>query len=249
MGRRKPGKPRRERSQTYTLQQLQPPGYDEWLNIGSDLTADAAAVDSRLDEDAVDLMRRFARLRPLYRGLIPMQAVQLDMALDEGVIPISKGDDEHAALIPMEEIAALMGADSSGDGVRESLHRLHSVGAFLVKEAADGVPLVRIVSQPPQRPGDPWILHGTAEDVLVPSTCIPARPGDLPTDEFAALAFIRTHMSRGTEPLPEEFAKHEGIESVGRARQLFEAVAELAQEKGCGTCPSAHLCTRVNEAR
>ncbi|MFE6274313.1 hypothetical protein ACFVQ9_36645 [Streptomyces goshikiensis] len=249
MGRRKPGKPRRERIQTYTLQQLQPPGYDEWLNIGSDFTADAAAADSRLSEESVDLMRRFARLQPLYRGLIPMRAVQLDMALDQGAIPISRGDDETGALIPMEEIAALMGADSSGHDVRESLHRLHSVGGFLVEEAADGVPVIRMVSQPPQRPGDPWIFHGTAEDALVPSTCIPARPGDLPSDEFAALTFIRTHMSRGTEALPEEFAKHDGIDSVGRARQLFEAVAELAQAKGCGTCPSAHLCTRVDEAR
>ncbi|MFJ5548662.1 hypothetical protein [Streptomyces sp. NPDC093225] len=247
MGRRKPGKPRRERSQTYTLQQLQPPGYDEWLNIGSNFTADAAAADSRLNEESVDLMRRFARLQPLYRGLIPMQAVQLDMALDQGAIPISKGDDEHASLIPMEEIAALMGADSSD--VRESMHRLHSVGAFLLEEVADGVPLIRVVSQPPRRPGDPWIFHGTAEDTLVPSTCIPTRPSDLPPDEFAALAFIRTHMSRGTEPLPEEFAKHDGIDSVGYARQLFEAVDELAQEKGCGTCPSAYLCTRVDEAR
>ncbi|WP_331761916.1 hypothetical protein [Streptomyces sp. NBC_01546] len=246
MGRRKPGKPRRERIQTYTLQQLQPPGYDEWLTIGSDFTADAAAADSRLDEDAVDLMRRFARLRPLYRGLIPMQAVQLDLALDQGAIPISKGADEHATLIPMEEIAALMGADSSGHDVRESLHRLHSVGAFLVEEVAEGVPLVRVVSQPPQRPGDPWIFHGTAADALVPSTCIPARPGDLPADEFAALAFIRPHMSRGTQPLPEEFAEHDGIDSVGHARRLFEAVADLAHEKGCGTCPSAHLCTRVD---
>ncbi|MGZ9928330.1 hypothetical protein ACXNSR_00400 [Streptomyces sp. NC-S4] len=92
------------------------------------------------------------------------------MALDHGAIPISKGDDEHAALIPMEEIAALMGADSSGHDIRESLRRLHSVGAFLVEEAADGVPLVRIVSQPPQHPGDPWILHGSTEDALVPST-------------------------------------------------------------------------------
>lgn len=247
MGRRKPGKPRRERTQTYTLHQLQPPGYDEWINVEAHFTADAAAADSRLDEDAVDLMGRFARLKPLYSGLIPMQAVRLDMALDQGAIPISKGDGAHAVLVPVEEVAALMGTDSRGDDVRESLHRLHSVGAFLVEEAADGVPLVRIVSQPPQRPGDSWILHGTAEGELVPSTCIPARPGDLPSDEFAALAFIRAHMSRGTEPLPEEFAKHDGIDSVGHARQLFAAVAELAQEKGCGTCPSAHLCTRVEE--
>lgn len=52
-------------------------------------------------------------------------------------------------------------------------------------------------------------------------------------------------MSRGSEPTPEGFAGHEGIGSVERARQLFSAVAELAEVKRCAACPSAHLCTRA----
>ncbi|MEU6894901.1 hypothetical protein ABZ934_24490 [Streptomyces sp. NPDC046557] len=38
-------------------------------------------------------------------------------------------------------------------------------------------------------------------------------------DEFAALAFVRLHMSEGTEPDPEEFAGHDGIGSAERARE------------------------------
>ncbi|MFI7360291.1 hypothetical protein ACIBTP_41095 [Streptomyces avidinii] len=56
-------------------------------------------------------------------------------------------------------------------------------------------------------------------------------------------------MSRGTQPLTEEFAEHDDIGSAGHAPRLFEAVGDLAHEKGCGTCPSAHLCTRVDDTR
>jgi hypothetical protein len=96
MGRKKPGKPRRQRSVTYTLQQLQPPGYEEWLDIPQQFTADEAASDPRLGAESVDLMQRFARLRPLYRGLIPIHAVVLDTLLDTGALPISM-DGKSAA--------------------------------------------------------------------------------------------------------------------------------------------------------
>lgn len=247
MGRKKSGKPGRRRTGSYTLQQLQPPGYDEWIKIDSDFTATAAINDPRLGEEAIDLMQRFARLRPLYRGPIPMQAVRLDMALDMGTIPISTGG-ENASLIPVKEVATALGVDSTGGDIRDSFHRLHAVGAILIEYVEDDVPLIRIVSQPPARPGDPWIFHGSAEDMLVPKTCIPAQPGDLALDEFAALAFIRVHMSKGTEASPEEFAEHEGIGTAERARKLFAAVAELAKVKGCSACPSAHVCTRPETA-
>lgn len=242
MGRKKPGKPGRRRSGAYTLQQLQPPGYDEWLTIGPDFTAEAAAADPRLSDDAIDLMQRLARLRPHYRGLVPQQAVQLDMALDTGSLPLSLGG-EKVTLLPLQEVASAVGADKAGD-IRSNFHQLHSAGALLVDNAGD-VPLVRIVSQPPQCPGDPWIFHGSPEDKLVPKTCIPAQPGDLAADELAALAFIRSHMSQGTDATPEDFAEHKGIDSVERARHLFSAVAELAKVKGCSACPSAHICTRL----
>ncbi|MEU7377821.1 hypothetical protein [Streptomyces albidoflavus] len=250
MGRKKLKKPGRQRPQagTYTLQQLQPPGYDEWINIEVGFTADAALADPRLNDEAIDLMQRFERLRPLYRGLIPVQAVRLDMVLDTGSIPISDGDDEHGTLIPLEKAAVLMGAASTGDDVRESIHRLHSIGALLVGEADDDVPIIRLVSQPPSRPGEPWILHGSPEAETVPTTCVPARPSDLGSDEFAALTYIRTCMCEGIEPRAHEFAEHEGVGSPERARELFAVVADLAQVKGCPACPSAHLCTRASEA-
>ncbi|GAA2614950.1 hypothetical protein GCM10010304_80100 [Streptomyces roseoviolaceus] len=241
MGRKKPRKPGRRTSRTYTLQQLQPPGYDEWLSIGSDFTPEAAAGDPRLSDDAIDLMQRLARLRPQYAGAMPKQAVALDMVLDTGSLPLSLGG-EAVTLVPLQEVAGALGADTTGD-LRGRFHQLHSIGALLVDEAGD-VPLVRIVAQRPKRPGEPWIFHGSPEDKLVPKTCIPAQPGDLTADEFAALAFVRSHMSRGTEATPEEFAEHKDIGSVDRARDLFAAVAELAKVRGCPACPSAHLCTR-----
>lgn len=241
MGRKKPGKPGRRRSGTYTLQQLQPPGYDEWLRINPD--CDAALNDPRLSGEAVDLMQRFTRIRPFYRGLIPKQALQLDMVLDTGSLPLDAGD-EGVTLVPLQEIGAALGIDTGTGDIRGSFHQLHSVGALLIHSAREDVPLVRIVSHPPRRPGDPWVFHGSPEDTLVPKTCIPAQPGDLAPDEFAALAFLRSHMTRGTKATPEDFATHEGVGSTERARELFAAVAELAEVRGCSACPSAHICTR-----
>lgn len=243
MGRTKPGKPRHQRSMTYTLQQLQPPGYEEWLDIPHQFTADVAASDPRLDAESVDLMQRFARLRPLYRGLIPLQAVLLDTLLDTGALPISM-DGKSVQLFPLEPIAAWLGVKTDAVDVRVGFHELHSVGALLVENTSHDVPVVRIVSQPPRRPGDRWIFPGDAEDMTVPKTCIPAEPGDLAPDEFAALGFIRACMSQGLKADPADFAMHKGIGSVKRARELFTAVAELAEVKGCAACPSAHLCTR-----
>jgi hypothetical protein len=253
MGRKKLKKPGRQRTHAeepaaYTLQQLQPPGYDEWIHIEADFTADAVTADPRLNAEAIDLMQRFERLRPLYRGPIPMQAVHLDVVLDTGSLPISDGDGDHVRLVPLEQAAVLMGAASTGDDVRETVHRLHSVGALLVEEVGDEVPLVRLVSQPPSRPGERWILHGSPEAESVPKTCIPGQPGDFEPGEFAALAYIRACMSQGVEPQAHEFAEHDGVGSLERARELFAAVAELAQVKGCSACPSGHLCTRAPQA-
>lgn len=230
MGRRKPGKPGRRRNAVYTLQQLQPPGYDEWINVSSGFTAGPAAADPRLGEGAIDLVERLARLRPIYRGPIPMQAVRLDMLLDTGTLPVGTGG-EDVALVPVEEIAARVGAAATDADIRDSCHRIHAFGGLLVEDVDDDVMLVRIISQPPKRPGEPWIFAGSAEDMIVPKTCVPARPGDLAVDEYAALAYIRCHMSAGTTARAEEFARHEGIGSVQRARELFAAVADLPKRR------------------
>ncbi|MGW3491324.1 hypothetical protein [Streptomyces sp. NPDC001054] len=248
MGRKKPGKIARQRKGTFTLQELEPPGYDEWFKIDPGFTADAAAADPRLDDEAVDLMRRFARLRPLYRGPIPMQAVQLDMVLETGSLPVTEGADDEGVLVPLQEFATVLGIDPATEDMRESFHRLHSTGAILVADVGESVPFIRIVSQPPAQPGEPWIFRGTPEAKLAPQTCIPARPGDLPNDEFAALAFIRYCMSEGIEARPEQYAERQGVGSVEEARQLFAAVADLARQKGCPACPSGHLCTRPGRA-
>lgn len=81
----------------------------------------------------------------------------------------------------------------------------------------------------------------------MPQTCIPARPGALPADEFAALAFIRVRMSQGTEARTDEFAQRDRVGTVARARELFDAVSHLTEVKGCSACPSAPLCTRDPE--
>ncbi|MFD9878346.1 hypothetical protein [[Kitasatospora] papulosa] len=173
--------------------------------------------------------------------------MRLDMVLDTGSLPISYGDGERVSLLPLEQAATLMGATSTGEDLRTPMHRLHSVGALLVEEADHDIPVIRLVSQPPGRPGEPWILHGSPEAESVPQTCIPASPGDLEPGEFAALAYIRTCMAQGREPEAHKFAQHDGVESLEQARALFAAVAELAQEKGCSACPAAHLCTRAPE--
>ncbi|MFF2375018.1 hypothetical protein ACFVUW_11610 [Streptomyces xiamenensis] len=220
---------------------MRPPGYDEWMDIEKNFSAEPAAADTDLDEGAVDLMRRFARLQPLYKGPIPMQALRLDLVLDTGAVPVSDG--ERTEVFPVEKVTAMLGATADSGDIRESFHRLHSHGNLLVDDTHE-TPVVRIVSQRPQRPGDPWILLGDARDTLVPKTCIPAMPGDLDPEEFAALAYVRARMSRGAEPDPQEFGRHEGIGSADRARELFAAVADLAEVKGCASCPTAHLCTR-----
>ncbi|MFF5704005.1 hypothetical protein ACFY7H_16080 [Streptomyces sp. NPDC012794] len=239
MGRRKPNKPGRGRQAQYTLQQLQPPGYDEWLRV--DPKSAEAADDPRLSPDAVDLVRRLGRLRAFYPGRIPVQAVHLDVAIDEGTVLLRQGDT--VAPLPVGVAAEMLGADPAGDQVRRSLHELHAHGGVLVDTGTEAT-LLRIVAQRPERPGDPWVFADSPEETLVPKVCVPAYPGDISLDEFAALAFIRSHMAGGTEADPEEFARHEGVGTVERARELFGAVAELAGVKGCSACPSGHICTR-----
>ncbi|MFE3109752.1 hypothetical protein ACFXKJ_27035 [Kitasatospora indigofera] len=78
MGRKKPGKPRRERGAVkYTLQQLQPPGYDQWMTPAVGLDAERAAVDPRLSSQAVDLTRRLVRLIPV-QALAALRPGELD---------------------------------------------------------------------------------------------------------------------------------------------------------------------------
>jgi hypothetical protein len=48
----------------------------------------------------------------------------------------------------------------------------------------------------------------------------------------------------GTVGTVEEYATFNGVGSVERAQELFDAVADLVDVRGCPACPAAHLCTR-----
>ncbi|GHF43566.1 hypothetical protein GCM10010359_52780 [Streptomyces morookaense] len=175
MGRHKPGKPRRRRHPAaYTLRQLEPPGggYEEWIRVPRGTDASHAVNDPKLTDDARDMMVRMARLGPLYDSELPMCALDLDVAIDTGRLGLITGDDK-GVLVAVEEIAGWFGKVDAEADVRESIHRLHAHGAMLVEFHGD-VPLLRIVAGKPERPGEPWIFHGspesTSRDQLTPTS-------------------------------------------------------------------------------
>ncbi|MGW6917893.1 hypothetical protein ACWGB8_29335 [Kitasatospora sp. NPDC054939] len=160
MGRRKPGKPRRERAATeYTLQQLRPPGYDEWMSPAPGFDPERVAADPRLSPQAVDLMRRLARMRPAYGPQIPLQAVWLDMALDGGVLRLRRPDAGVASLTA-GELTGMLGGPAEVADVRNAVHELHSTGMFLVESGDEADTVLRVVVGRPAKPGDPWLFGG-----------------------------------------------------------------------------------------
>ncbi|MGW7603208.1 hypothetical protein [Streptomyces antimycoticus] len=227
------------------LHELEPPGYSEWIKP-ADKERKSAAFDPRLtglSDDAADLMERMFRIAPLYDGTMPMQALWLDILIDSGKIPMQSPDSiDRFSLVSLDECVSLMQL-ADDQSLRESFHRLHAAGAFLV-EAIEDVYIVKMVAGRPERPGDRWIFFGEAEADLVPQVCIPAHPSDLGTERFAALGYMRAHMARGTEATAKEYATFDGIESVEHARELLDSVAHLATRIGCSACPSGHLCTK-----
>ncbi|MEU1668528.1 hypothetical protein ABZ547_34100 [Streptomyces sparsogenes] len=231
------------------MQELQPPGYDEWISP-ADKDTKGPAFDPRLTglpDDAADLLERMSRIAPLYGGSMPLQAVWLDLLMDTGQIPLqSPGSTDRYSLFSLDECANRMQLPGGGS-VRDSFHRLHAAGALLV-EAVEDVYVVKMVAGRPERPGDRWIFAGEAEADLVPQVCIPAHPDELGPERFAALGYVRAHMERGTEATAEEYATFDRVQSVAHARELLDSVAHLADRRGCAACPSAHLCTREKES-
>ncbi|CAN3978392.1 hypothetical protein [Kitasatospora purpeofusca] len=249
MGRRKPGKPRRERAAVeYTLQQLQPPGYDQWMTPAAGLDPERAGSDPALSPQAGDLMRRLARLRPSYGPKIPVQAVWLDLAIDGGVLRLRQQDGTVDPL-PTARLADAFGSEAGPGGLRALVHELHAAGALLVEPDGEDDTVVRLVVGKPAKPGDPWLFGGDIAGDLVPKTCIPGDPQTLGAEKFAALAYLRAHLAEGTTGTAEEYATFEGVGSVGHAQELFDAVADLVDVRGCPSCPTAHLCTRDPEAQ
>ncbi|MFJ8476373.1 hypothetical protein [Kitasatospora sp. NPDC094011] len=249
VGRQKPGKPRRERTAAeYTLQQLQPPGYDRWMTPAPDLDPERAAAHPTLSAQALGLMRRLVRLRPVYGPRIPVQAVWLDVAIDGGTLRLRRTDGSIGNL-PAGELAAVLGGATGAADVRGAVHALHANGMLLVEPNSEEDTVLRVVVGKPARPGDPWLFGGDLAGDLVPRTCVPGDPRTLGADEFAALGYLRSHLAEGTVGTAEEYATFEGVGSAERAQELFDAVADLVDIRGCPACPTAHLCTRDPEAQ
>ncbi|MER8100904.1 hypothetical protein [Kitasatospora sp. NPDC094016] len=248
MGRRKPGKPRRGRGAVgYTLRQLQPPGYDQWMAPAVGHGPELAGADSGLSPQAVDLMRRLTRLQPAYGSKIPLQAVWLDLAIDDGVLRL-RGKDGAVDHLPAADLARAFGHAAGPDGLRALLHELHAAGALLVESDGGDDTVLRVVVGRPAKPGDPWLFGGDAAGDLVARTCVPGDPRVLGAEKFGALGYLRSHLAVGTVGSAEEYAAFEGVGSVERARELFDAVADLVGVRGCPACPAAHLCTRDPDA-
>ncbi|MFD4795981.1 hypothetical protein [Streptomyces anulatus] len=254
MGRKKPGKPRRPRSSVprqYTLQDLQPPGvaYDEWYQVKPGM--DASKVnDPRLGTEAIDMMRRLARIGPSYDHKVPKAALLLDTIIDTGQLPvISRDGDTEATLVPINEVASdRPGMDAAA--VRHSLHELHAHGAFLViPDEKHDVPLIRFVAKKPSVPGEVWHFQGEP-GLSTRQVCVPTEMWDeLPTDVAAAVGFIRSHEAQLSEPDPKVYGTHAGVNGTRHARELFAAAraSGYVDYKGCDACPTGHLCTRTDE--
>ncbi|QKW17677.1 hypothetical protein HUT16_00100 [Kitasatospora sp. NA04385] len=155
----------------YTLQQLQPPGYDQWI-VPVPGRAKAIPVEG-MSAGAVDTARRIERLLPFYGSQVPVQALWLDVAVDSGVLQVRHTDDTITRL-PVAELAGVL-SGSDGDPaapaeLRASMHELHAAGAVLVgPDEYDGC-VVRPVLGKPQRPGDPWLFGGDTAAGPVPKT-------------------------------------------------------------------------------
>ncbi|MEU3006646.1 hypothetical protein [Streptomyces sp. NPDC007020] len=254
MGRKKPGKPRRPRNRVprqYTLQELRPPGvaYDEWYQVVPGM--DVSTVDDpRLGPEAIDLMRRLALLGPSYDHEVPHAALLLDTIIDTGQLPVaSRRDATEATLVPIDEVASARPGMNAA-AVRESLHSLHAHGAFLVVPDEEyGVPLICFVAKKPTEPGGTWHFQGEP-GLSTRQVCMPTEMWDeLPTDVAAAVGFIRAHEAQLSEPDPEVYGTHTGVDGTQHARELFAAAraSGYVEYAGCDACPTGHLCTRTAE--
>ncbi|MFE1271311.1 hypothetical protein [Streptomyces sp. NPDC058758] len=252
MGRKRPNKPRRAkmpRQRGYTLRQLQPPGdcYDEWLSVPANMRFDEI-THPEVGEQEIDFLRRAARLGPLYGDEVPMAALVLDTVIDTGHLPVYH-DGEEASLLPLQQIVGTA-PDLDDQGVRESIHRLHAVGAFLVvSDQENDIALVRFVSRKPDHPGEQW---GFMDDksVSAATTCIPHGIEQLPVEVAGAVMLLRARKSQLQDANPEALLGNRGVETLERAQDLYDKAhaSGYVDYKGCDACPTGHLCTREDQA-
>ncbi|MEU9703016.1 hypothetical protein [Streptomyces sp. NPDC047981] len=252
MGRNRPNKPRRDkapRQRGYTLQELQPPGedYKEWIEVPSGL--DTSKInDPQIGAEEIDFLHRLARLAPVYGSNVPVAGIVLDTVIDTGQLPIYSGEGT-GRLIPLQQVAAAY-PEFDSESVRESIHRLHAAGAFLVvSDAETELSLVRFVSRKPEHPGDPW---GFIDDKSVPAatTCVPTEMWDeLPLSVATAVLYLRSCESRLEEPAPKDLLRFDEVESLEQAQELWDKAHDsgYVDYKGCEACPTGHLCTRRDD--
>jgi hypothetical protein len=226
---------------------MQPEGdiYNEWMHAPPDMHAENIS-DPDLDAEALDLLRRVARLAPLYQGGMPTAAVLLDHLVDTGHLPFLFSDDA-GTIVSIEEIVERYKSHAGSADVRESVHRLHAAGALLLV-IPDGTeqPMVRMVARPPLAPGDKWVFVGDPEEAALPKVCLPPGVRDLTPEVASAVMYMRAMQAQLREPDPEEFSQQKGVESPEHARALFAEARRSGQvdHKGCEACPAGHLCTR-----
>ncbi|MBT2482342.1 hypothetical protein J7E94_30030 [Streptomyces sp. ISL-94] len=191
-------------------------------------------------------MARAQRLAPLYDGEIPHAALQLDLVLDTGKLPVLEGEDVR--LIPLDAFPVQhAGLGASFEDVRASIHRLHAVGAFLVEVHEETeLPLMRFVLKRPERPGEAWAFMGD-KTATAAQTCLPNRMWEtLPVNVAMAVAYLRSCVGQLEEPDFGKFtAQHHGGDAEA-ARSAWDAAwsSGYVEHKGCEACPAGHLCTR-----
>lgn len=144
MGRRKPGKQRRERTETPAVE-------DIWW--GEPLTPNPITGRFELQPtappDTVEFFRQMEELVPLYGGSVPESAAQLDAVARRGTelgilgwpgIPAGRG-----FTVTVGELAAQAGI--SVDELRLHLHHMHASGILAVTQ--DGLLRFREGAVPP----------------------------------------------------------------------------------------------------
>ncbi|WP_435191330.1 hypothetical protein [Streptomyces sp. bgisy126] len=252
MGRKRPNKPRRvkvPRQRGYTLRQLQPPGdnYLDWVAVPAGARLDQV-TDPEIGPQDIDFLRRLTRIAPLYGNEVPTAGVYLDTVIDSGHLPVYHGEDS-TSLVPLQQIVGVApGLDEQG--IRNSIHRLHAVGAFLMFSIKEhDMALVRFVSKKPAHPGEQW---GFLDDKSVPAAtiCTPTSLfEDLSADIARAVMFFRSYKSQLQTPQPADLLHFGFAENLDQAHALWEQAhaSGYIDYKGCDACPTGHLCTRDEE--
>ncbi|MFB7375854.1 hypothetical protein ACFC6U_03040 [Kitasatospora purpeofusca] len=202
MGRRKPGRTRRERPlpawRGPLLRRLRPPGvlYNDgggpWWDLKPGEVPDRPGITEQT-------RRWITWLAPVYGGQVPPAALLLDGMIAGGILRCLVGPG-RIAQVPVDQLVRMLATAfpavaASGVPHRELLHILHADGYLLV---GDDPVAVRTVLAQPQHNGDRWLFWDSvteqehAEQRVVVAAEIAAQgldPDDL--DGYSRLAAAR----------------------------------------------------------